>query len=92
MDRNSKAGWEIRLKTQIRNLQQQVKLLRQMKNTRICWDKKRKATQLKTANMTQGNKSESTGKRKKTKKIPRQDQTIQTKQNILKQQKNSTCK
>ena len=36
---------------------------------------------------TRGNKSESTRERRKTKNIPRQDRTIQTKRDILKQRK-----
>ena len=35
-NRNSKCGWEIRLKTLIRDLRQQVKTIRQRKNSRIC--------------------------------------------------------
>ena len=38
-------------------------------------------------NTTRGNKPEDTGERKKTNKISRQDKTIQTKQDISKQQK-----
>ena len=48
-------------------------MLRQKKNARMYWDEKRKATELKKNNTTQGNKSEGTGKRRKTKKIPRED-------------------
>ena len=44
-NRKSKPGWEIRLETQIRNLQES-KMPRQKNNTRICWDEERKATQL----------------------------------------------
>ena len=45
--RNSKPGREIRLETQIRNLQQQAKMIRQRKNAGTYWDKKEKATQVK---------------------------------------------
>ena len=57
-------------------------MIRQMKNAEICWDEKRKATHVKQT--TQGNKSENTDERRKAKKISRQDQTIQTKQDIPK--------
>ena len=46
---------------------------------------KEKSNTVKTNNITRENKSESTGKRRKAKKIPRLDKTIQTKQDILKQ-------
>ena len=42
-----KSGWEIWLETQIRNLRQQAKMLRQSKKAGIYWDEKRKATHLK---------------------------------------------
>ena len=85
-DGNSKLGWKIRLETQIRNLRQQVKMLKQTKKAKICWDEKEKKNNtFKTNDATQGNKSEGTGERKKTKKISRQGKTIQMKQNIPKQ-------
>ena len=77
--KNSKSSWEIRLETQIRKFRQHTKILSQNKNARICWDEKKKTTQqLKTNDTTRWNKSEGTGKRRKTKKISRQDQTIHT--------------
>ena len=45
MNRYSKPEREIRLETQIRNLQ--TKMLRRKKNAGICWDENRKATQVK---------------------------------------------
>ena len=45
-NRNSKPGWEIRLETQIRNLQQ-GQMMRHRKNAGIFWDEKEKATQVK---------------------------------------------
>ena len=38
---------EIRLETQIRNLRQQAKMIRQRKTAGICWDEQRKTTQIK---------------------------------------------
>ena len=56
-------------------------------NAGICRDKKEKSNSTsKTNNSTWRNKSEGTGERRKIKKISRQDKTIQTKQNIPKQQ------
>ena len=51
-------------------------------------------TTIKTSNTTRGDESEGSGERRKTKNIPRQDQTIQTKQDVPKQRKKilSTCK
>ena len=45
-NKNSKPGWEIKLETQIRNLRQLEKMLRQKKNARIGCDEKIKATRL----------------------------------------------
>ena len=47
--------------------------------------RKEKSNMIKTNNTTWGNKSEGTGEKRKTKKIPKQEQTTQTKQDILKQ-------
>ena len=41
-NRYSKPEWETRLETQIRNLWQQAKMIRQRKNAGIWWDEKRK--------------------------------------------------
>ena len=60
-DRNSKPRWETRLETQIRNLRQLAKVLRQMNNARIYRDKKKKNT-IRTNDTTQGNKSEGSAK------------------------------
>ena len=43
MKKESKSGWEIRLETQVRNLRQRAKML---KNMRLCSDKQRKARRL----------------------------------------------
>ena len=83
MNRNSKPGWEMKLETQMRNVRQQVKRIRQRKNIGICWDEKRKARQVKQT--TQRNISEVSGEKRKTKKILRLDKTIKTKQDIPKQ-------
>ena len=45
-NRNSKPGWEIRLETKIRNLQQQAKMIKKRKNAGTC-DTKEKAIQIK---------------------------------------------
>ena len=79
----AKPGWEIRLETQIRNLWQQAKMIRQKKNMR-CWDQEEKATQLEQKIQLK-DKSEDTSKRK-TKKILKQDQTIQKKKQDLPKQ------
>ena len=42
-NRNSNAGWEIRLETQIRNIRWQAKMPRERKNAEPCRDDKRKA-------------------------------------------------
>ena len=44
-----------------------------------------KSTSIKTKNTNRRDQSESTGERRKTKKIPGQDQTVRTKQDIPKQ-------
>ena len=63
-------------------------MLRQRENPGIYWDENWKATlQFKINYTTWRNKSKGTHERRKTKKILRQDQTIQTKQHIPKQQK-----
>ena len=49
--------------------------------------KRKRNPTCKTNNTTQANKSEGTSEKWKTKKIPRQDETIQTKQDIAKQRK-----
>ena len=82
-NRNSKPGWEITLEIQIRNLQQ-AKMKRQKLNAGTCWDERKKSNTSKTSNTTRGNKSEDTGERRKTKKISRQDKTIQKNQGIPK--------
>ena len=62
-NRNSKPGWEIWLETQIRNLRQQTKMIRQRRNAGICWDKKEKAKS-KTNKTPRGNKPEDTVERR----------------------------
>ena len=52
-----------------------------------CWDKEEKSTQLQQKDITRRDKSEGTSERRRTKNIRRQDQTIQTKQDLPKQQK-----
>ena len=51
---------------------------------------KKKKQRKKNDDTTRGIKQESTGERRKIKKISRKGKTIQTKQDILKQRKNST--
>ena len=46
MNRKPKSGREIRLETQIKNLRQEAKMLRQKKNARTWWDEKKKDTRL----------------------------------------------
>ena len=71
-NRKSKHGWEYWLETQIRNLRQQAKMIKQEKNWNIL-GRKENSNKSKTNNTTQGNKPERTDERKKTKKISRQD-------------------
>ena len=70
---------EQKLKTWLGNLTENAdkksmttsKMIKQRKNTGTCWEKKkRKATQ-QLKDMTRGNKPESSGERRKTKKILR---------------------
>ena len=70
-------GWEIILETQIRNLRPQEKI-RQEKNMRF-WDKSEKIKTTTTNDTTGRDKSEGIGERISTKKIPRQDETLQIK-------------
>ena len=63
-NRNSKRGWEIRLETQIRNLRQRAKMLKKDKRGN-------NNTKVKTSKATRGDKSEGTGEKSKTKKMPR---------------------
>ena len=50
----------------------------------MCWNEKRKVTQLKQTIQNERINQKGTGERRKTKKISRQDQTKQTKQDIKK--------
>ena len=52
MNRNSKPEWEIRLETQIKNLRQQAKMIRHMKNAGTCWDEKKRNSTSKRNNTT----------------------------------------
>ena len=71
-----------------KKLRKQSKTIKQRKNAETCWDKEKKATQEKiTIQFEEGNKPESTGKRRKIKKISIKGKAIQTKQNIPKQRK-----
>ena len=54
-------------------------------NPGICWDEKKKATQVKQT--TRRNKSKGTGERRTTRKKSRQEKTAQTKLGIPKQRK-----
>ena len=54
---------------------------------RICSDEERKATQLEQTIRREETNQKGTGKRRATRKIPRQDKTIQTKQDIPKELK-----
>ena len=45
-NKNTKAGWEIRLEGQVKKLRQQAKVLRKEKHARIHWDEKTKKKQL----------------------------------------------
>ena len=49
MKEKSKQGWEFRLETQIENLRQQLKVIKQKKNAEINW--KEKTTQEKRYNL-----------------------------------------
>ena len=80
-DGKSKPGWEIRLELQIGKQRQQAKIQKQ--NIKIYSDEEEKARQLKRKVQL----DETNHKVLATKKIPRQDQTIQTKQDIPKQLK-----
>ena len=73
----SKPGWEFRLETQIKNLQKQLKTIKQKKNAGIIRNRKEKTTQEKLTILT--NIRESTGKRRKIKYISTKGPTIQTK-------------
>ena len=44
-NRNTKPGWKLRLDGQLKELQQQVKVLRKERHARICWDEKTKTKQ-----------------------------------------------
>ena len=72
-ERKSKPGWELRLESQIKWLRQQVSILK--RNIKKFMDNTEKARQfeLKKAWRIQ---PKNTSERRKTKKIPRQDQTI----------------
>ena len=64
----SKPGWEIRLETQIKNLQKQTKMTKQRKDAGICWEKRKRLNKKKkNNNPTWGNKPENTGEKKKIK-------------------------
>ena len=54
---------------------------------KICLDENIKGSQFKKNNTTGGNNSEGNCERRKTKKIPRQDKTKQTKRDISKRRK-----
>ncbi len=55
-------------------------------------EREEKGNTIKTKDSTQKNKPEDTGKSMMTTKISRQNQTIQAKQNLLKQRKRFTAK
>ena len=55
-------------------------LRRRKKSSNILGKKEQSKTTIKTNNSYRGNKSERSGERRKTKKIPRQDQTMQIKE------------
>ena len=45
---NIKPEWEIKLDEQVKNLQQQTKVLRKEKHKEICWDEKTKTVMIPT--------------------------------------------
>ena len=53
-------------------------MIKQRKNATICLNEKKKNNTIKTNHITRENKSKGIGDRRKNKKIPRQDQTLQT--------------
>ena len=88
--KQSKPGWEIRLETQIKNLRNQAKMLKQ-KDPVICRNRMEKTTREKNNNTTWGNKPESSGKRREIKEISTKGKTIQNKTGYSKTTKeNST--
>ena len=88
MNRKLKPGLEIKLEPQIRNLRQQAKMLRKGKETRKYFGMKGEKQQNKQNNQyPQGNKSEGTGKRRMTNKVPRHGQRKRRKKNIKKKMK-----
>ena len=83
-DRNSKPRREFRLESQIKRLRQQARMLkRNIKKSADGTEQPRKL-ELKKA---WGDQPKNTSKRRKTEKVPRQDYTIWTKQDIPKQRK-----
>ena len=88
-DRKSKSGWELRLKTQIKNrLRRQARILKRI--IKKYSDETEKAQQLELKKAWRDQPKNPSERRRKTKKIPRQDQTIETKQDVPKQRKNFT--
>ena len=62
----SRAGWEIRLETQIKNLRKQARIIKK-RGTEKSGNKKEQATQEKNNSATRGNKQENAGKRREIK-------------------------
>ena len=85
--KNSKPGWEILLETQIRNLRQHAKMVKQRKNTGTCWRKKGMCNTRKKDTKARGKTPESTGERRRIKKILKQVRTMQAKQDTPKKKK-----
>ena len=83
MNENSKLGWELRIKTKIRNLRQQAKITKKEKSCNMLGQKGKRNTS-KNYNTTRANKEESSGERMKIKKISRKGNIILTKLDIPK--------
>ena len=82
--KQQKLGWEIRLKSQIKKLRKQARM---MKRGAEISGEEGTGNMGKNNNITWGNKPENTGQRRKIKEISTKGKTIQTKQDIPKQRK-----
>ena len=84
--KQSKQGWEIWLETQMKNLRKQAKIVKQ-KDHGICGNRIQRTKREKNNCTTWGNKPESSGERREIKEILTKCKTIQTKQDIPKNEK-----
>ena len=93
-NRNSKPGLEIRLETQIKKIyDNKQKCKDRRKKMRIFWDEEKKSNTIRKKLHLEEINRKVLAKEGRLKKIPRQNQTIQPKQDIPKQQmKNFTKK